>query len=81
MEGESWRKINVFKVAAGSAEGDVWTPKCENHVGLNKTEWIFCEEGRRKRGLKITTVNYLEAEDNEARLDYRRISVFWMSKR
>lgn len=47
MEGESWRKINVFKVVAGSDEGDVWTPKCENDIG--KTEWIFCEEGRRKR--------------------------------
>lgn len=49
MEGESWRKMNVFKVAAGSDKGDVWTPKCENDVGLKKIEWIFCEEGRRKR--------------------------------
>lgn len=64
-----------------SDEGDVWTPKCESGVGLKEIEWIPCEEGRRKKGLKITAVNYLEAEDNEARLDYRRISSVWMSKR
>lgn len=38
MGGESWRKINVFKVAAGSDEGDAWTPKCENDDGLKKIE-------------------------------------------
>lgn len=47
MEGESWRKINVFKVAAGSDEGDVWTPKCENDVGLKRIEW---KKGEEKRG-------------------------------